>query len=178
MEDDSKNSLQDKSSQTNANTDHAYNRDNNNTQEDTHNLNASRQEAPSTRQKPNIGFVVIPYTKGISESCKKICGKYGIQTCFRGNTTIKQLLMKPKDRDPKDQKSGMLYSYQCGDITCGKEYIVETSRTLGERHKEHLKQPPPIHAHIQQTGYNPTTNNFNIIGRTRAWPGPSRKASS
>ena len=40
-----------------------------------------------TRSKPNVGFVVIPYTKGISESFRKICGKYGIQTYFRGNTT-------------------------------------------------------------------------------------------
>ena len=40
--------------------------------------------------------------------------------------------MKPKDRDPKDQKSGVIYSYQCGDITCGEEYIGETPRTLGE----------------------------------------------
>ena len=41
----------------------------------------------------------------------------------------------------------------------------ETSRTLGERYKKHLKQPSPIYAHIQQTGHIPTTNNFNIIGR-------------
>ena len=109
--------------------------------------------------------MVIPYTQGIAESFKNICGKYGIQTYFKGNTTIKQALMKPKDQDPKDKKSGVIYSYQCGDITCGEEYIWETSRTLGERYKEHLKQPSPIHAHIQQTGHTSTTNNFNIIGR-------------
>ena len=54
---------------------------------------------------------------------------------------------------------------QCGDIACREEYIRKTSRTLGERSKEHLKQPSPIHVHIQQTGHIPTTNNFNIIGR-------------
>ena len=73
--------------------------------------------------------------------------------------------MKPKDQDPKDKKSGVIYSYQCGDIACGKEYIGETSRTLRERYQEHLKQLSPIHAHIQQTGHNPSSNNFNIIGR-------------
>ena len=67
--------------------------------------------------------MVIPYTKGISESFKKICGKYGIPMCFKGNTTIKQLLMKPKDREPKDQKSGIIYSYKCGYIACREEYI-------------------------------------------------------
>ena len=53
----------------------------------------------------------------------------------------------------------------CDDITCGEEYIGQTSRSLGERYKEHLKQPSSIHVHIQQTGHNTTTNNFIIIGR-------------
>ena len=73
--------------------------------------------------------------------------------------------MKPKDQDHKDKKSGVIYSYQCGDLACDEEYIGETARTLGERYIEHLKQPFPIHAHIQQTGHTTTRKNFNIIGR-------------
>ena len=42
---------------------------------------------------------------------------------------------------------------------------INLARTLGERCKEHLKQPSPIHAHIQQTGHNITDTSFNIIGR-------------
>ena len=122
------------------------------------------RRCPPTRQKSIIGFVVIPYTHGIADSFKKICGKYGIQTYFKGNTTIKQLLMKPNDQDPKDKKSGVIYSYQCGDIACGYEYVRETSRTLRERYREHLKHPSPFHVHIKQTGHNSTANNFNIIG--------------
>ena len=44
-------------------------------------------------------------------------------------------------------------------------YIGQTSRSLRERHKEHLKRPSPIHEHIQYTGHNATSDNFNIIGR-------------
>ena len=73
--------------------------------------------------------------------------------------------MKPKDQDPKDNKIGIIYSYQCNHLDCDEEYIGETARTLGERRKEHLKQPSPIHGHIQQTGNTITENNFNIIGR-------------
>ena len=72
--------------------------------------------------------------------------------------------MKPKAQDPKDKKSGVIYSYQCGDIACDEKYIGETSRALGERYKEHLKQSSPIHVHIQQTGHTSTASNFNIIG--------------
>ena len=140
-------------------------RDSNNTLQDTDNPNASSEEVPPTRQQPNIRFVIIPYTQGIAESFKKISGKYGIQTYFKGNTTVQQILMKPKDKDHKDKKSRVIYSYQYGDIACGEEYIREASRTLGKRYREHFKQPSPIHVHIQQTGHNSTSNNFNIIGR-------------
>ena len=81
------------------------------------------------------------------------------------NTTIKQTLMKPKDQDPKDNKSRLIYSYKCQDLTCGEKYIGKTSRVLGDRHKAHLKGPSPIHAHIQHTGHSSTADNFNIIGR-------------
>ena len=115
--------------------------------------------------KATVGQVVIPYTTGIAKSIKQICGKYGIQVHFKGNTTIKQVLMKPKDQDPKDNKSGIIYSYQCKHLDCHEEYVGKTARNLEERRKEHLKQPSPIHGHIQQTGHTITENNFNIIGR-------------
>ena len=73
--------------------------------------------------------------------------------------------MKPKDQDPKEKKSSIIYSFQCNHIPWNEEYIGETARTLGERCKEHLKQPSPIHTHIQQTGHNITDTSFNIIGR-------------
>ena len=45
------------------------------------------------------------------------------------------------------------------------EYIGETSRTFGERYKEHLKAPSAIHHHSNQTGHTTNKNNFQIIGR-------------
>ena len=129
------------------------------------NQGTSTTPITSSRPKSTVGQVVIPYTKGLVESFKHICGKYGIQVHFKGNTTIKQVLMKPKDQDPKEKKSRVIYSSQCNHIACDEEYIGETARTIGERCKEHLKQPSPIHAHIQQTGHSITDTSFNIIGR-------------
>ena len=99
------------------------------------------------------------------ESFKHICGKYGIKIHFKFNKTIKQVLMKPKDQDPKDKKSGVIYNFQCKNIACNEEYIGETARTLGERCMEHLKQPSCIHVHIQQRGHSITDKSVNIIGR-------------
>ena len=63
------------------------------------------------------------------------------------------MLVKPKDQDPKEKKSGVIYSYQCGTINCGEEYVGETSITLGECYREHLKEPSPIYAHSLHTSY-------------------------
>ena len=99
------------------------------------------------------------------ESFKHICGKYDIKIHFKGNKTVKQVLIKPKDQDPKDKKSGFIYNSQYKNIACNEEYICETARTLGERCKEHFKQPSCIHVHIQQRGHSITDTSFNIIGR-------------
>ena len=39
------------------------------------------------------GHIVISYTHGLCEGIKKICGRYGIQTHFKGGSTIKNLLV-------------------------------------------------------------------------------------
>ena len=64
-----------------------------------------------------------------------------------------------------EKKSGAIYWLQHGELVCDEEYIGETSRTFGERFKEHLKEPSTIHAHSTQTGHSTTPDNFNIIGR-------------
>ena len=146
--------------------------DQGNIQHNTNNTNQpqvnNNQETSTTTTSPGptntLGQVIIPYVQGTAKSFKHICGKYGIKVHFKGNTTIKQILMKPKDQGPMDKKSGVIYSYQCNNIACDEEYIGETARTLRERCKEHLKQPSPIHMHFQQTGYNITDTSFNIIG--------------
>ena len=50
-------------------------------------------------------------------------------------------------------------------MDCDEEYIGESSRTLGEGFKEHLKPPSPLYDHSNITGHNVTINNFNIVGR-------------
>ena len=112
-------------------------------EEDTNNIRDNTTRRDPNKEKHMKGHIVIPYSQGIGESIKKICRKYGIQTNFKGNMTIMQILLTFKDKDPMDKKSGAIYWYQCGDLACNEEYIGETSRTFGERSKEHLKKPSP-----------------------------------
>ena len=73
-----------------------------------------------TNEVKTKGHVVIPYTQGLCESIKKICGRFGIQTHFKGGSTIKNLLVSPKDKDPMVSQSGAIYWNQCGDLGCNR----------------------------------------------------------
>ena len=120
---------------------------------------------PTTNKVKTKGHIVISYTQGLCERIIKICSRYGIQTHFKGNSTIKNLLASPKYKDPMANKSGAIYWFQCGDLTCDDEYIGKTSRTFSERFKEHLKEPSPTDHHSINTGHHTTQHNFQIIGR-------------
>ena len=58
-----------------------------------------------TNKKPNPSMdkfiegarVVIPYIKGLSEQYRHTLAKYRVRVFFKGTSTIKSLLMHPKD---------------------------------------------------------------------------------
>ena len=42
---------------------------------------------------------------------------------FKGGSTIKNLLVSLKDKDPMVSQSDAIYWYQCEDLACDDEYI-------------------------------------------------------
>ena len=99
----------------------------------------------NTQQNCQKPYMVMPYYHGLSESVKRTCNKHGVQVYFRGGVTIKNILMAPKDHNSMLMKSGVIYRYKCDRVECDEEYIGESSRTFGERFKEHQKTPSPIY---------------------------------
>ena len=89
--------------------------------------------------------IVVPYKQGLGERSKRTCSNKGIQVHFKGTNTTKTLLLAPEDKDNKLQKSGVIYKFKYPHRNCPKEYIGESSRTLGDRLKEHLRAPSPIY---------------------------------
>ena len=96
---------------------------------------------------------------------KTLAENLGCRYIVKEAPTIKNLLMAPKDKDPMLKQSGVIYRYHCDRVDCDEEYIGESSRTFGERFKEHLKPPSPIYDHSNISGHNVSINNFKIIGR-------------
>ena len=71
-----------------------------NTRQDSNGLSDNSQTTATPGVRPSMGHIVIPYIQGLGESIKCTCFKYGIRTHFKGNRTLKQILVKPKDKDP------------------------------------------------------------------------------
>ena len=63
------------------------------------------------------------------------------------------------------KRSGVIYRYKHDRVECDDEYISESSRTFGERFKEHLKAPSLLFDHFNTTGQQVSIENFSIVGR-------------
>ena len=110
-------------------------------------------------------YITVAYHQGLSESFKRTCKKYGIEVHLKGGPTIKNLLMNPKDKDPVLKRSGVIYRFKCNRVECHEEYIGESARNFGDRFKEHLKAPSPIHHHINISGHTVSIDDFSILAR-------------
>ena len=122
--------------------------DNNNNTNNNHN-----------KQNKNISIVIL-YIQGLGEEFKRTCNIQGIQAHFKGTTQSNFCSWLPKLT-----KSGVIYRYKCPNINCTKQCIGESGRTLGDRYKECLKAPSPIHLHTSSTGHPVSPECFSIMDR-------------
>ena len=86
---------------------------------------------PTTTLRRGTSILVVPYIQGTSEKFKKLCKFKGIQVYFKGTYTLRTQLVTPKDKDPKLQKSGIIYHYKGPHINCTEAYIGETALGAG-----------------------------------------------
>ena len=93
-----------------------------------------RPRPPADDMRPRTS-VTLPYIGGLSEAIRRILRPLEIQMVFRPLTTLRQLLVHPKDSIPMEERKGVVYSIPCTD--CPKVYIGQTGRCLKLRLKEH-----------------------------------------
>ena len=127
---------------------------------------ASNQAAkPATNEVKNKGHIVIPYTQGLCESIKKICGRYGIQTPLQRCQDHQKPPGLSQGQRPYGQPKWchllvpMWWPRLWWGIHRGNH------QDLWWKIKEHLKAPSAIHHHSNQTGHPTNDNNFQNIGR-------------
>ena len=81
--------------------------------------------------------ITLPYVRGLSEAVRRVLTPLELRVSFRPNTTLKQLLVRPKDRTPTEELAGVVYQVPCA--SCPASYVGHTGRCLGKRMKEHQK---------------------------------------
>ena len=115
---------------------HQPNQPNNN-----NNTNNNKPQDSSNNSRNTT--IVVPYMPGTVEKFRKMCKRKGIQVQFKGTNTLRTMLGNPKDKDPQNNQTGIIYHYKCPQINYPSAYIGESGRSLDERVKEHFKAPSP-----------------------------------
>ena len=80
-------------------------------------------------------MTVLPYVQGVTERVQRAMKKHGIVTPVRPHTTLRKILVHPKDKVPDDQKCGIVYRIPC--LSCPMLYTGESARKLTTRIEEH-----------------------------------------
>ena len=81
--------------------------------------------------------VTVPYVRDLSEAVQRVLTPLGVRVSFHPNTTLRQLLVRPKDCIPTEELAGVVYEVPCAE--CRATYVGQTSRCLEKRMKEHRK---------------------------------------
>ncbi len=83
------------------------------------------------------GLVIIPYVEKLTETATRIFRKHGIATAVRPHTTLRKILVHPKDKKDPLSTTDCIYEIPCAN--CDSTYIGETGRRFETRLSEHKK---------------------------------------
>ena len=116
-------------------------------------------------------FISAPYFPGLSESFKQLFKYTPVQVCFKGQNTIKLMLMHPKDKVDPSLKKDIVYQWSCTKPNCKSSHIGETSRSLCEWVKEHSKEGSnsAIYQHCSTKCHPPpNVDQFKVIDQEKS----------
>ena len=80
-------------------------------------------------------MVVLPYVNGVTEKVSRVLKSYNVAAASKPHTTLRNLLVHPKDKRDDHNITDALYNLPC--MNCNLEYIGETGRKSGTRLNEH-----------------------------------------
>nr|VZI24887.1 unnamed protein product [Spirometra erinaceieuropaei] len=93
-----------------------------------------RHQRTQTSTPPAI-WHSLPYIKGVSEATERIAAELGVGIAHRPKATMRNRVMKIKDRLQPEEQSGVVYRISCQNCPCN--YTGQTGRMLGSRIHEH-----------------------------------------
>ena len=96
-------------------------------------VNSAKTNGPNytvrEAKKNSHKHTVIPYVAGVSEKLRSIFSKHDLPLHFKHRNTLRQTLVHPKDKTPKQNLSGVVYAVQCSE-ECADLYTGDTKQQL------------------------------------------------
>ena len=136
----------------------------------------------STQQAKCKGFVSLPYFKGTTEPLTRIMRRAGISAQIRNRGTLREQLVKAKDKLRNNDKTGVVYYAPCAGANnqpCDSKasYIGETSRQGAQHFKEHMSTAKlyngdyksAIMQHAANTGHSFRESDLSILDKDSNW---------
>ena len=111
--------------------------------------------------------VTLPYIGCLTEPISHLIRKTGFSAHAKPHTTIRSILVAPKDQDHPQDKCGVVYQLTCHD--CEASYIGETERALKQRLKGHQKDSSQVGHHMGYNKHKVDSQNIRIINRDSRW---------
>ena len=106
--------------------------------EDKEKIKKNEKKKKNEEEKQFKCQVVLPYVEGVTERIDRIMKKkFGIATAMKPHSTLRQLLVHPKDKCEIAEEGELVYKIPCRD--CDMSYIGETGRLFRYRLEEHQK---------------------------------------
>ena len=90
---------------------------------------------------------MIPYVKGVSEQVRRVMKGYRVKVYFNPTNTLRQILVRPKDKVIKERVVCLVYHISCDN--CDDSYIGEMGRSLKSRFMEH-KRPRSVNSEVSR----------------------------
>ena len=121
-----------------------------------HTITSRRREGVKIERPKTT--LTLPYIRGLSEAIRRVLTPLGVKVVFRPLRTLRQMLVRPKDPVPIEERKGVVYSIPC--VECSSVYIGQTGRSLKQRISEHHRalengdvQMSALAEHVFRTGH-------------------------
>ncbi len=114
----------------------------------------------------------MPYIKGVSEELRRLFKRYEIPMYFKPTNTLRQLLVRPKNKLKRERVIGPEYQISCKK--CQATYTGETERSLKQRFLEH-RRPSSVtsevshHVHLDHPDHSISMDDTNILEVESKW---------
>ena len=125
-------------------------------------------------------MVSLPFYSGVTEPIARALNAKGIATSISARGSLRENLVKPKDKLKKEQSNGLIYHIPCAganNIPCPGTYVGETERTAQARFKEHTstavnaqgKFKSAMLQHARDNNHHFRKEDVSVLSRESDW---------